>query len=50
MYVLKALTDHSDAQIFDHLTMLRPGDTFWKRFVDNLAPILLANFAEDYCY
>lgn len=36
MYVLKALTEMSDAQIFEHMTTLRPGDTYWKSCVKNM--------------
>jgi hypothetical protein len=36
MYVLKALTDRNDTRIFEHLTRLRPGDSFWASCVKNM--------------
>jgi hypothetical protein len=36
MYILKALTDKSDARIFEHFTRLRPGDSFWASCVKNM--------------
>ncbi|KAI6228988.1 DNA-directed RNA polymerase subunit beta [Aphelenchoides fujianensis] len=36
MYILKALTTMSDAQIFEHMTRLRPGDSFWSSCVKNM--------------
>ncbi|KAI6225647.1 DNA-directed RNA polymerase [Aphelenchoides besseyi] len=36
MYIMKALTDLSDAQIFEHMIRLRPGDSFWASCVKNM--------------
>lgn len=36
MYIMKALTNKSDARIFEHLTQLRPGDSFWASCVKNM--------------
>lgn len=36
MYILKTLTDKSDARIFENLTRLRPGDSFWASCVKNM--------------
>lgn len=36
MYVLKALTDMSDIQIFENMTKLRPKDTYWASCVKNM--------------
>jgi DNA-directed RNA polymerase I subunit RPA2 len=33
---MKALTDKSDARIYEHMTLLRPGDSFWASCVKNM--------------